>query len=817
MAARGMIGVVVRRWWIAGWLLLSAPVLSQPATSSVESAAPPGTPTSGADSEKLPEVYRSWQTFTTRDGLPHGGLPHNDVLALRVAGDQLWVGTKGGLALREGGVWKSWTEADGLPCAMITAIDIDDRSHDVWLGSWGEGLIRLSGGRFDKFDQLNSGMAGNLVFAVAVVGHHIWAATNGGLISFDTINDAWELHFPQRADRPETVITTLSYDERYLYAAAWCEGLRRFDLQTKRWESVSLPVDAVTDNPVAHDWSPTSGSDTTVAAYAVDGALWWTTQDALVHRDASGRRTTHRIEKSRSSDSLVICLATPTAEAAWLGTRNGLNVLSDRETATWLTYRKGKNGSPARVTASRAGRFLGTRLLRASIPSNQVRCIAFQGEDVWIGTAAGLAHGTDPGPWASLPAARTTAAPTESAAGGNRQPPIDRSSKVAALGEDQAGRTARAVGRTARAVGIEVVNIAVLRPGNKVIAVPGSETPGPKRLGYLDRLAVNLAIEQANAHGGYRGKIPYGLTTGPEGAFSGWGWTTPEDDLSALSQRSDVWGIVGHLGPDSRMTSAAILKSEVPLVNIGIAPATIDERINPWVFRCRGDEPQQLRRLLDHVFDRAGYTHIALLRTPGHESETHIEWWRTHARRRGHPAVADLSFDPRRDDLDSRLSDVRQSGAQVLMTWCDPQLSAVILRRMRAIGMSQMFVGSHQTVSNEFLKLTGGDCGAVIAAWPLASRWNRRAAGRFSQDYADRFHRRPALHAYPLYEAARHLLEAINIAGLNREAVRETLREMSLQSKGEKHCERSPYDTSDIILGYVDGETWKLYTEAAEP
>ncbi len=807
MAARGMTGVV---GVLAGWLMLSVSVLSQ--------TAPPG-----ADSEKLPEVYRTWETFTT-----HDGLPDNDVLALRVAGDQLWVGTKGGLALREGGAWKSWNGPhsprggqDGLPCAMITAIDIDDRSHDVWLGSWGEGLIRLSGGRFDKFDQLNSGIAGNLVFAVAVVGHHIWSATNGGLISFDTINDAWELHFPQRADRPETVITTLSYDERYLYAAAWCEGLRRFDLQTKRWESVSLPVDVVTDNPAAHDWPPTSGSDTTVAALAVGGALWWTTQDALVHRDASGRRTIHRIEKSRSFDSLVNCLATRTAEAAWLGTRNGLNVLSDRSTDMWLTYRKGESGSPARVTASRAGRFLGTRLLRARIPSNQVRCIAFQGEDVWIGTAAGLVRGTDRGSWVSLPAVRTSAAPTQNP---NLDRPIVQPFSKAVLGEDQAGRTARAVGRTARAVGrtaravgIEVVNIAVLRPGNKVIAVPGSETPGPKRLGYLDRLAVNLAIEQANARGGYRGKIPYGLTTGPEGAFRGWGWTTPEDDLSALSQRSDVWGIVGHLGPDSRMTSAAILKSGVPLVNIGIAPATIDERINPWVFRCRGDEPQQLRRLLDHVFDRVGHSRIALLRTPGRESETHIKWWRTHARRRGRPAVADLSFDPRTDDLDSRLSEVRQSGAQALMTWCDPQLSAVILRRMRAIGMSQMFVGSHQTVSNEFLKLTGGDSGAVLAAWPLASRWNRRAAGRFSEDYANRFHRRPALHAYPLYEAAKHLLEAINIAGLNREAVRETLREMSLQSEGEKHCERPPYDGSDIVLGYVDGEIWKLYTEAAEP
>src|SRR3972149_1067551 len=65
--------------------------------------------------------------------------------------------------------------------AHVSAIAVDEDTREVWVGTLGDGLFRCSGGRCDRLDQLNSGLAGNVVFDVAVARGRTWAATNGGL------------------------------------------------------------------------------------------------------------------------------------------------------------------------------------------------------------------------------------------------------------------------------------------------------------------------------------------------------------------------------------------------------------------------------------------------------------------------------------------------------------------------------------------------------------------------------------------------------------------------------------------------------------
>ena len=98
-------------------------------------------------------------------------------------GPRVWVGTEDGLALIDkatGKVVKTWQEKDGLPFQVVTAIDVDKKTGDVWLGLFGGGLARLSGGRFDHWHQLNSGLVNDVVYGVAVENDNVWAATTAG-------------------------------------------------------------------------------------------------------------------------------------------------------------------------------------------------------------------------------------------------------------------------------------------------------------------------------------------------------------------------------------------------------------------------------------------------------------------------------------------------------------------------------------------------------------------------------------------------------------------------------------------------------------
>ncbi|MFQ5429690.1 MAG: hypothetical protein ACE5E1_05195, partial [Phycisphaerae bacterium] len=298
-----------------------------------------------------PMVGYIWQTMTTRDGLPD-----DRIGTIRIVDDSIWVGTDRGLAVLTGGVWKTWNHVDRskrTPLPPVSAIDIDRRTGDLWLGTRGAGLLRLSGGRFDRFDQMNSGLAGDFVFALAVVDGRVWAATNGGVSVYDPIPREWTLYLERRTDSPETPITDLRPDRAglSLYATAWCAGVRRFGTRTGRLDSVSL---APSTRAVDHDDSAKAIG----AALAVDcsaGVLWCATPRRLYRRDVDGTWASRPIPADVTRGSFVRCLAARSTSQAWLGTDGGLLVLANWSSNTWARYGARKPDASPRAAVGRDG------------------------------------------------------------------------------------------------------------------------------------------------------------------------------------------------------------------------------------------------------------------------------------------------------------------------------------------------------------------------------------------------------------------------------------------------------------------------------
>jgi len=135
--------------------------------------------------QKLPYVYTEWEHFTTADGLPN-----DHVFAVKVDGPRVWVGTEDGLACldKRTGKIRSWREEDGLPWRVVSALDVNRKTGELWVGMFGGGLARFSGGRFDHFHQLNSGLVNDVVYGVAVEHDNVWAATTAGASRYNTVS-----------------------------------------------------------------------------------------------------------------------------------------------------------------------------------------------------------------------------------------------------------------------------------------------------------------------------------------------------------------------------------------------------------------------------------------------------------------------------------------------------------------------------------------------------------------------------------------------------------------------------------------------------
>ena len=150
-----------------------------------------------ADGPEAVPVYGNWRNFTTKDGLPS-----DKTYCVRIDGEKVYVGTHDGLAVYEKGKWTTYTTKDGLAHNGVVSVDVSELTGDVWIGTLG-GLSRWSAGKFETFNQFNSGMPNDLVYMVACKGKDVWIATGGGAGHYDTFTKEWEIFTEKNAPMHE--------------------------------------------------------------------------------------------------------------------------------------------------------------------------------------------------------------------------------------------------------------------------------------------------------------------------------------------------------------------------------------------------------------------------------------------------------------------------------------------------------------------------------------------------------------------------------------------------------------------------------------
>jgi ABC-type branched-subunit amino acid transport system substrate-binding protein len=327
----------------------------------------------------------------------------------------------------------------------------------------------------------------------------------------------------------------------------------------------------------------------------------------------------------------------------------------------------------------------------------------------------------------------------------------------------------------------DVVSIALLGPIVRPIALPGEHQHASTDVGRTDPLAVQFAADQASA----RGSAPVLLATGA-GEYERYGWGSPEDDFALFLHRDRVSGIVAHIGPSQVIRNAVALRTEIPVVNTSVEPPGQAELANPWIFRCPVDDPQQHARMMDYIIDDLGHKSLAVLCGPDPVARRHLDLWIRYANSDASSSgvsVATIDYDPTSDHLDEALRKLARCNAHAVFTWYDQVVSASLVRRMRELEMTQLFVGSEHVVSDEFLELAGGNPGPVIAFHPCGHRGDRESLARFVKRYTAQSSSRgakrgPGIDAYVAYHATCHLLEAVDLAGSDRNAIRAMLAEL---------------------------------------
>jgi branched-chain amino acid transport system substrate-binding protein len=337
---------------------------------------------------------------------------------------------------------------------------------------------------------------------------------------------------------------------------------------------------------------------------------------------------------------------------------------------------------------------------------------------------------------------------------------------------------------------------------------PGRNKPEPKditevRIGFLAPIAKNdpdfifglrmlhgaqLAIDEANARGGYGGK-PFKLMlhddynnwqekalSGPERPTDPAIWGSASDETVKMIYDDKDWAIFGSISSESTHIAIRVaLKAEIPIVNSASTDPTIPETSIPWYFTDLQDDRVQCYTLARRIYTELGLKRVAILRINNRYGRMGVPKFRDASRRLGHPVVIEQKFMAGDTDFTRQLRVIQESRTDAIVLWTDQIPAAEILRQMRALGMKQRVFGSYRTLGPELLANAGNAAEGFQAVFPYNPTRNDPNWLAFNRRFEARFHETPDQFSSLSYDAMNILLDAICKAGLNRVRIQDAL------------------------------------------
>jgi ABC-type branched-subunit amino acid transport system substrate-binding protein len=297
-----------------------------------------------------------------------------------------------------------------------------------------------------------------------------------------------------------------------------------------------------------------------------------------------------------------------------------------------------------------------------------------------------------------------------------------------------------------------------------------------------------LAVEEANARGGYGGK-PFKLMLHND--YDNWQakavygddrptdptiWGSASNEAVKMVYDDRDWAIFGSISSEStHIVLRVALRAEIPIVNSASTDPTIPETYIPWYFTDLQDDRVQSLTLARRIFTELGLKRVALLRVNNRYGRFGVPKFRDAARRLGHPVVIEQKYLPGDTDYSKQLQVIRSSRADAIVLWTDETQAALILKQLRAAGMKQRVFGAYRTLGPTLLAEAGDAAEGFEAVFPYDPTRSDPKWLDYNHRFEARFNEKPEQFASLAFDAMNALLDSICKAGLNRARIHDAL------------------------------------------
>jgi ABC-type branched-subunit amino acid transport system substrate-binding protein len=330
---------------------------------------------------------------------------------------------------------------------------------------------------------------------------------------------------------------------------------------------------------------------------------------------------------------------------------------------------------------------------------------------------------------------------------------------------------------------------------------------------------AELALEQANATGGYRApgaaraKL-FELKVHSDSAQWGASSTVPVKMLFD----ENVVGILGSVdGASTHIMLRVSLKLEFPIMDTGTTDPTVTETRIPWLMHDFPDDRQQGYALAAAVFRERKLKRIGVIRTQSRYARVGVQKFFDEAKRLGHVPVLEVKFERGDQDFSTQLRMMQNAHVDGVVIWGEVPEAARILKQMRAMGMKQTVFGPSRLCYPQIIDLAGPAAEGLVTTAAIDPTRNDPPWLQFQKDYRAKFREPPDAYAAYAYDGMNILIAAVQKAGLNRGKIMDVLRDHQGQEyegvAGRAQFDHTLNNIAPITIARVEGGQF-LYSPA---
>jgi branched-chain amino acid transport system substrate-binding protein len=322
---------------------------------------------------------------------------------------------------------------------------------------------------------------------------------------------------------------------------------------------------------------------------------------------------------------------------------------------------------------------------------------------------------------------------------------------------------------------------------------------------------AQLAIEQANAKGGYRaggtaqGKS-YALKVHSDSAQ--WGASSTEPVKMVFDEH--VVGVLGAVdGASTHIMLRVSLKLEFPIMDTATTDPTVTETRIPWLIHTFPDDRQQGYALAQVVFMDRKLKRIGVIRTQSRYARVGVQKFFDEAKRLGHQPVLEVKFERGDQDFSTQLRMLQNARLDGLVIWGEVPEAALILKQMRALGMKQPVFGSSRLCYSRLIESAEAAAEGLVTTAAMDPTRTDAKWLEFREAYRVRFNEEPDAYAAYAYDGMNLFLDAVAKAGLNRGKIMDALREQQGHDydgvAGREHFDHTFNNIEPPALAHVEG------------